>query len=128
MIVELPNQLWLTCCSPKDLIRKYEQYVHGRVSGIEGERRVMMNEEMLPENEFAAGFRVFKPEDLLERFLATLKEEIQEAAQREQPVLVLIFGHGEENTFQIFFGCNVDDKTQWKLSDKSLTSVLRKEV
>ena len=58
-----------------------------------------------------AGFRVFQPKDplvldLLEKFLGTLRDEIKNAAQNKQPVLVLIFGHGEEITSNIFIGCN----------------------
>ena len=35
-------------------------------------------------------------------FLGTLKAEIKEAAQAKHPVLVLIFGHGEKETSEIF--------------------------
>jgi hypothetical protein len=34
--------------------------------------------------------------DVLERFLGTLKSEIKEATRTKQPVLILIFGHGEK--------------------------------
>ena len=63
-----------------------------------------MDETMLPKDEMAAGFRVFQPKDLLERFVATLKDEIKEAARTKQPVLVLIFGHGDEKDYGIFIG------------------------
>jgi hypothetical protein len=125
-VAELPNQLWLSCCSPSDLIRKHERYLHGPANGIAGDRRVVMNEEMLPEDEMKAGFRVFKPKDLLERFLGTLKSEIREASRTKQPVLVLIFGHGEKKNSGIFFGCDVDGS--WKLNRERLASVLQKEV
>jgi hypothetical protein len=85
-----------------------------------------MNEEMLPKDEMKAGFRVFKPKDLLERFLGTLKSEIKEAARTSQPVLVLIFGHGEEETSGIFIGCKEDGVL--KLNQDRLASVLQKEV
>ncbi|KAH8588568.1 hypothetical protein B0O99DRAFT_638995 [Bisporella sp. PMI_857] len=123
---ELPNQLWLSSCSPSDLIRKHERYLHGPANGIAGDRRVVMNEEMLPKDEMTAGFRVFKPKDLLERFLATLKSEIKEASRTKQPVLVLIFGHGEEETSGIFIGC--DEGGSLKLTQARLASVLQKEV
>ena len=35
-------------------------------------------------------------------FFGTLKSEIKEAAQTKHPVLVLIFGHGEKETSEIF--------------------------
>jgi len=85
-----------------------------------------MNKEMLPEDEMKAGFRVFKPKDLLERFLATLKSEIKEAALSKQPVLVFIFGHGEFRTSGIFIGCG--EGGTLKLNEKMLASVLQKQV
>jgi hypothetical protein len=67
-----------------------------------------MNNEMLPRDEINAGFRVFEPKDFLERFLATLKSKIKEAARTKQLVLVLIFGHREEKTFGIFISYEED--------------------
>jgi hypothetical protein len=125
-VAELPNQLWLSSCSPSDLIRKHERYLHGPANGIAGDRRVVLNETMLPKDEMKAGFRVFEPKDLLERFLGTLKSEIREAAQTKQPVLVLIFGHGERETSGIFIGCN--EGGSLKLNPARLASVLQKEV
>jgi hypothetical protein len=125
-VAELPNQLWLSSCSPSDLIRKHECYLHGPANGIAGDRRVVMNEKMLPKDEMKAGFRVFEPRDLLERFLATLKSEIEEAARTKQPILVLIFGHGEKERSGIFIGC--DEGGTSKLTQARLASVLRKEV
>jgi hypothetical protein len=125
-VAELPHQLWLSSCSPSDLIRKHERYLHGPANGIAGDRRVVMDEKLLPKDEMKAGFRVFEPKDLLERFLATLKSEIKEAARTKQPVLVLIFGHGEEKTPGIFIGC--DEGGFLKLTRARLASVLQKEV
>ena len=125
-VAELPNQLWLSSCSPTNLIREHGQYLHGPANGIAGDRRVVMNKNMLPKDEMNAGFRIFEAKDLLERFLATLKSEVKEAARTKQPVLVLIFGHGEESTSGIFIGC--DDGGFLKLTQARLASVLRKDV
>ena len=125
-VAELPNQLWLSCCSPNDLINKHERYLHGPASGIAGDRRVVMDRTMLPKDEMKAGFRVIKPKDLLERFLGTLKSEIKEAARTKQPVLILVFGHGQEETTGIYMGC--DAQGTWKLNRERLTSVLQKNV
>jgi hypothetical protein len=125
-IAELPNQLWLSSCSPGDLIRKHERYLHGPANGIAGDRRVVMNGSILPKDEIGAGFRVFQEKDLLERFLVTLKSEIKEARRSNQPVLVLIFGHGEEKSSGIFIGC--DEGGYLKLNQTRLASVLDKRV
>jgi hypothetical protein len=54
--------------------------------------------------EAAGNVRVVHPKDLLERFLSTLKKEIEIAHQKNQPVLVLVFGHGDEGTHGIAIG------------------------
>jgi hypothetical protein len=54
--------------------------------------------------EAAGNVRVVHPKDLLERFLSTLKKEIEIANQKNQPVLVLVFGHGDEGTHGIAIG------------------------
>jgi hypothetical protein len=64
-----------------------------------------MNRDLLPKNELEAGFRVFKPKDLLERFLDTVKTEAQEAARTKQPLLLLVFALGEERTSGLFISC-----------------------
>jgi hypothetical protein len=84
-----------------------------------------MNEEMLPQDEMKAGLRIFKPKDLLDRFLGTLQSEIREAARTKQPVLVLVFGHGDE-TRGTFMGCGQDG--DWTMSRERLASVLLKQV
>ncbi|KAL2063113.1 hypothetical protein VTL71DRAFT_6185 [Oculimacula yallundae] len=124
--VDFPNQLWFSCCSPHNLISQHTRYVHGPENGVAGDRRIVMNKAMLPSNNMAAGFRICEPKDLLERFLATLKSEIAEAAKTNQPVLVLVFGHGKENTSGIFIGC--DQGGSEVLTNDRLASVLKREV
>jgi hypothetical protein len=124
-VAELPSQLWFSCCSPRKLITKHERYLHGSATGIPGDRRVVMNEKMLPENEMKAGFRVIQPKELLERFLATLRSEIREASRNKQAVMVLIFGHGEADHSGIFIGC--DQEGDAILKKEMLASVLRKK-
>ncbi|EPE27324.1 hypothetical protein GLAREA_03239 [Glarea lozoyensis ATCC 20868] len=123
---ELSNQLWLSSCSPADLINKHGRYLHGPASGVPGDRRIVMDAKLLPDNEMEAGFRVLKPKDLLERFLATLKSEIGEADKLGVPVLVLIFGHGEEDTSGISIGC--EENGHYKLNKSMLASVLNPKV
>lgn len=87
-----------------------------------------MDKNMLPKDETKAGFRVFKQENLLEKFLRTLKSEIEEAARNKQPVLVLIFGHGEEETFGIHIGRDEEGLLTKTLNREKLASVMKKEV
>jgi hypothetical protein len=60
-------------------------------------------------------------------FLGTLKSEIKEAAQTKHPVLVLIFGHGEKETSEIFPGCDEGglyfDQSQVTTSNSTSTPI-----
>ena len=48
--------------------------------------------------------RVFKRSELLEDFVRTFREECEQAAKNEQPVLLMVFGHGELGTYGIAVG------------------------
>ncbi|XMA19744.1 hypothetical protein WAI453_012535 [Rhynchosporium graminicola] len=85
-----------------------------------------MNEAMAPDDEVAAGFRIVEPKELLSRSLSTLKEEINTAAKTGQAVVVLVFGHGEEDTSSVYIGCA--EKGHWLLNQAMLGSVLREDV
>ena len=59
---------------------------------------------ILPQVENDKRVRVIPAKDLLERFLATLRSEMRAAQRENQPVLVLLFGHGISDTFSIPVG------------------------
>lgn len=102
------NQLWLTCVDPKALVSKYGEYVHGSMNG---DRRVVLDDKILEKVESRNNIRVIPPKDLLERFLAILKSETQIAAKENQPILVLVFGHGDEGNYGVAIGgqgCSLD--------------------
>lgn len=79
----------------------YEEYVHGHPSG---DRRVVIDSQTLSAQESSGDIQVFHPDDLLERFLATLRTEMELAEQLKQPVLLLNFGPGDEATYGISLG------------------------
>ncbi|KAJ5894258.1 hypothetical protein N7495_005949 [Penicillium taxi] len=87
------NQLWMTCEDPSRLVDKYTEYVHG---DPKGERRVVLDAGMLPNIDAAQNIRVVSRENLLERYLSTLREQVIEAAVNEEHLILLIFGHGTE--------------------------------
>ena len=95
------NQLWLTCVDPRALVSKYGEYVHG---SMHGDRRVVLDDKVLERVENSKNIRVIPPTDLLERFLAVLRSEMQIAAKENQPVLVLVFGHGDEGNYGVAIG------------------------
>lgn len=96
-----PSQIWMTSEKPEDLVRKYGEYVHG---DPKGERRVVLDENMLPGIEQSGSLRVVSRNDLLERFLSTLREQSLMAKNENQHLVVLVFGHGDEETFGMALG------------------------
>jgi hypothetical protein len=107
----LGDQIWLTSANPRTLVNKYHEYINGEVRG---KRRVVLDHRLLPRIESSGKLRVVPSKDLLERFLSTLKSEVDIAAQRKQPVLVLVFGHGDDKAHGVFIGgsCEQEDSTQ----------------
>lgn len=95
------NQLWLTCVDPRTLVSKYSEYVHGSMNG---DRRAVLDDKILERVETSKNIRVIPPKVLLERFLTILNSEMRIAAKENQPVLVLIFGHGDECNYGVAIG------------------------
>ncbi|KAF7585886.1 hypothetical protein BBP40_009937 [Aspergillus hancockii] len=95
------SQIWMTSEKPEDLVRKYKEYAHG---DPKGERRVVLDENMLPGIEQSKSLRVVARNDLLERFLCTLREQSLLAKNENQHLVILVFGHGDEQTFGVALG------------------------
>lgn len=111
---------------PASLFRNTPVMSMAPPTGIKGDRKVVMDKTLLPKDEMKEGFRKFNGKDLLERFLSTLRSEVQAAAQNKQPVLVLIFGHGLFGNSSVFMGCGLGGS--WLMSEDHLASVLQKAV
>ena len=95
------NQLWITSESSKDLVEKYCEYGHG---GPKTDHRVVLDRNMLRDMENDKNMRVFTRADLLEDFLRTFQEECRLAARLGQPILLMIFGHGDHSTYGVAIG------------------------
>ncbi|KAL9027603.1 MAG: hypothetical protein Q9196_003893 [Gyalolechia fulgens] len=94
------NQIWMTCESPRKLVQKYGEYLHGEPN----DRRVVLAADQIPQLEADGNVRVFKRGELLEDFIRTFSGECGIAVQQMQPVLLLIFGHGQESTHGVAIG------------------------
>lgn len=119
------NQLWLTCVDPKILVSKYNEYSHGSRNG---DRRVVLDETHVDRIEAKGNIRVIPPKDLLERFLATLRSETQIAVRENQPVLVLVFGHGEEGNFGVAIGGEGSAENAPRLTRQRFNSAIQAGV
>ena len=106
------NQIWLTCVDPNYLVLKYTEYVHGNRLEM---RRVVLDSSMLPSIQAAGNIQVTTPKVLVERFLATVRSECQIATQQNQPVLILIFGHGDSETYGVSIGGETSPDTAPRL-------------
>jgi hypothetical protein len=95
------NQIWLTSEDPEHLVNKYECYGHGNPFG---ERKVVLSRSMVPDIMATGNLRVVSRKGLCERFTSTVRSEARIAAENEQPLLILIFGHGHESTYHIDIG------------------------
>lgn len=86
---------------PKTLVSKYKEYVHGNRHEM---RRVVLDASVLPDVLAAGDIRIESPNEFLSTFLGTVRTECQIAAQNQQPVLILIFGHGAEEGYGVAIG------------------------
>lgn len=93
------RQHWLTCVKPQDLIHKYKEYVHGDPRS--SDRRVVLDKTFERDLEDVI---VFHPNDLLEGFLSYITHACKETENSQHPVLILLFGHGEEDIYSVTIG------------------------
>lgn len=89
------HQIWLTSEHPEDCIDKYGSYIHGNPFK---ERREVLNDDLLDEITKSNNLRVVSRRDLCERFLSTIRSEIAIALKNQQPLFLMVFGHGEKGT------------------------------
>lgn len=93
------SQKWFTCVSPQLLVEKYGQYLHGNPAE---HRRVVLDEKLLRQH--GNQFHVSPPDRLRSEFFYHLEEQCTAAAALNQPVLVLMFSHGNPKKFGITCG------------------------
>lgn len=108
------NQIWLTSENPEDLVDKYGPYVHGNPFE---ERREVLNNDLLDDITEANDVRVIARRDLCERFLSTIRSEIALALQNQQPLFLMVFGHGEEETHSIFVGWRSGSPEKFRIKE-----------
>ncbi|KAJ9209573.1 hypothetical protein DTO166G4_8823 [Paecilomyces variotii] len=106
-----PSQTWMTSEKPEDLVQKYTEYAH---EDAKGERKVVLDQNMIPGIEQSGSLRVVSRKDLLERFLSTLREQSLLAKNENQHLVVLVFGHGDLETFGLALG---GDEPNLKIED-----------
>ncbi|EED15129.1 conserved hypothetical protein [Talaromyces stipitatus ATCC 10500] len=76
-----PKQIWMTSEPPDDLVLKYKEYEHG---DLRGERRIVLDKDMLPAIQQSGTLRVVPRHNLLQRFISTLKEQSRLAKENDE--------------------------------------------
>jgi hypothetical protein len=90
------SRAWITCVNPQDLIRDHREYVHGNPYQA---RRIVLDKDTPPHD------ILVQPETkLLENFLEIFEKECQNASQAKEPVLLMLFGHGDYDTHGVAIG------------------------
>ncbi len=103
-------------------MKRYGEYGHG--DGKE-DHRVVLDKNLLPTIEKDGNIRVFKPADLLQDFLRTFQDECKIADQLQQPVVLMVFGHGDQNTYGIAIGGRGDPANAPRLQIHHIVASLR---
>ncbi|KAK2812267.1 hypothetical protein FQN50_001625 [Emmonsiellopsis sp. PD_5] len=101
--IKTEAQSWLTTESPADLVKKYGEYAHG---DPRGERKVVLEKDTVEQiRQSGRNLRVVDSRAaLLERFLSTLREQASLAAERNEQLIVFVFGHGDQDTHGVYLG------------------------
>ena len=106
------TQAWFTCIDPEVLVTRCGEYAHGNMYR---ERKVVLNQNQMPD---PLTMRIEKPENLLRNALEHIRKTCQIAVQAEDPVLLCILCHGEEETFNLEIGgCSAEDPPMLKSTD-----------
>lgn len=84
------TQTWLTCLDPTNLVERYGEFAYGSIFRA---RKVVLDQNQRPN---PLTVRVEEPEKLLPKFLEHLSTTCQLAKAANEPVLVCIFGHGDD--------------------------------
>ena len=112
----------MTSESPPELVERYGAYGHGE---SKGDHRVVLDATLLPDIMHAGNIRVFQRGQLLQDFLRTLKDECTMAAALGQPILLMIFGHGDPKTYGIAIGGAGTPRKAPRLHTQHITACLR---
>ncbi|KAI4132540.1 MAG: hypothetical protein LQ338_000639 [Usnochroma carphineum] len=115
------HQLWITSEQPQRLVEKYTEYIHGEP----GERRVVLGADKLSQIQADNNISMFERGRLLQDFLSTFESECKIAAQNDQPVLLLIFGHGDGYTHGVSIGGTDGGIDAPRLQIRQFQSILR---
>jgi hypothetical protein len=126
-LVGSTKQIWLTSEEPSYLVSKYTEYAHG---DPKQDRRVVLDQGVLEKIQQAGNIRVVPRPDLLERFISTVRDQARIAADFDEHLVLLIFGHGEESSYGVAIGgeCDAGDNNVPKLKIEYIQRAIRRNA
>lgn len=110
------------CESPRNLVEKYTTYGHGE---RKEDHRIVLDSNLLPGIENDPNVRIFERKDLLQDFLRTFQGECKVAASLNQPVVLMVFGHGSPDTYGVAIGGRGSPLNAPRLHIKHIIASLR---
>jgi hypothetical protein len=94
------SQTWIATCSAEALVERYEEFLHGNPYR---ERKVVLSRALLERNQLTP-VKVTAESEMRRVVMEALERECQIARSAKAPVLLLLFSHGDENTFGLELG------------------------
>ena len=116
------SQRWYTAENPEVLVARYGQYAHGEAAI---DHRIVLDKNMLADMKAEGKIHVASPKDLLQEFINYFKAECKIASEKEQPILLLIFGHGDPKTYGIAIGGLENPRSAPRLRFEHLETLMR---
>lgn len=87
-------QSWLTAEDPHKLVDRYGNYLHGNPCRT---RKVVLSRSQLDHGFASQNLTIVNASELKTRFIEYLKQEVQEAQEKDQRILLLMFGHKNDD-------------------------------
>ena len=107
------TQAWYTCLDPTNLIDRYGEYAHGNSFCP---RKIVLDQNQRPN---PLTLQMQEPDNLLPSFLEYFATTCQVAKAANEPVLVCIFGHGDDLTYGVEIGGTTAEGLLLKIEDIS---------
>jgi hypothetical protein len=92
-------ETWITTEEPQHLVTRYNQYLHGNPYYP---RKVVLSQGLLNQGFAQQNLMVVNADELKQRFIHHLEQEVDQAQRNNQKILLLMFGHGNEETKGVY--------------------------
>ncbi|KAI4621913.1 hypothetical protein J4E80_004287 [Alternaria sp. BMP 0032] len=86
------SQKWLTAVDPRDLVERYEEFIHG---SEHYDRKVVLSQTEIEKPGFCDDIILASESNLHTKFTEALSEEAALAGKKDHPLVILMFAHGD---------------------------------